>query len=381
MTEPSQPASKPRSRARELGIHVGILPTGKWNAITDVEGVLVGHVTKMEGDSVRTGVTAVLPHGENLFQHKVPAAVYKANAFGKLAGSTQIEELGTLETPIVVTNTLSVGTGVDALVRYTLSQEGNQDVRSVNAVVGETNDSYLNDIRGLHLTTNDFLMAIREAKTGPVAEGSVGAGTGTSAFGWKGGIGTSSRVLPEEFGGYHVGVLVQSNYGGILTINGAPVGRELGQFPLSSYTTGEKVDGSCMVIVATDAPLSDRNLERLAKRAVLGIGQTGSYITNGSGDYVIAFSTAYTLEHEAELLDQPVALVSNGSMSQLFLAAKEATEEALYNSLFMATTVTGVEGHTREAIDLDKVKQITEKYGLHELQNRLPGVRIPDKTE
>lgn len=371
--------NQPRARAREIGIHVGILPTGQWNAITDVKGVLVGQQTRIEGDSVRTGVTAVLPHGGNLFQNKVPAAVYLANAFGKMAGSTQIQELGTLETPIVLTNTLNVGTGVEALVRYTLAQPGNEEVRSVNAVVGETNDSYLNDIRGMHLTNEDFLSAIAEAKTGPVAEGTVGAGTGTSAFGWKGGIGTASRVLPAEYGGYTVGVLVQSNYGGILTINGAPVGRELGTFPLSSYTTGEKVDGSCMVIVATDAPLSDRNLERVAKRAALGIGQTGSYITNGSGDYVIAFSTAYTLPAKAELLEAPVSVVSNDSMSTLFLAAKEATEEALYNSILMATTVTGTEGHTREAIDLQKVKEITQRYGLNDLQTRLPGVKLAPK--
>lgn len=374
-------APQERARAREIGVQVGILPPGKWNAITDVAGVLVGHQTRIEGDSIRTGVTAVLPHGGNLYQNKVPAAVYFANAFGKIAGTTQIQELGTLETPIALTNTLNVGTGVEALVRYTLDQPGNETVRSVNAVVGETNDSYLNDIRGMHLTTEDFLLAIAAAKTGPVAEGTVGAGTGTSAFGWKGGIGTSSRVLPEEYGGYTVGVLVQSNYGGILTINGAPVGRELGSFPLSSYTTGEKVDGSCMVIVATDAPLSGRNLERVAKRAALGIGQTGSYMTNGSGDYVIAFSTAYTLPNDGELLEPEVRLVSNASMSTLFLATKEATEEALYNSMFMATTVTGTEGHTREAIDLQKVKEITERYGLHELQNRLPGVDLSRKPE
>ncbi len=371
-----QKATSERARAREIGVHVGILPPGEWNAITDVKGVTVGHQTRIEGETIRTGVTAVLPHGGNIYQDKVPAAVYLANAFGKMAGSTQIQELGTLETPIVLTNTLNVGTGVQAVVRYTLDQPGNETVRSVNAVVGETNDSYLNDIRGMHLTTQDFLAAIVAAKTGPVSEGTVGAGTGTSAFGLKGGIGTASRVLPQEYGGYTVGVLVQSNYGGILTINGAPVGRELGSFPLSSYTTGEKVDGSCMVIVATDAPLSARNLERMAKRAALGIGQTGSYITNGSGDYVIAFSTAYTLPNNSDLLEPEVQLVANGSMSTLFLAVKEATEEALYNSMFMATTVTGVEGRTREAIDLQKVKAITEHYKLNDLQRRLPGVKI-----
>jgi len=361
-------------RARDIGIQVGILPVGRFNAITDVPGVTVGHTTLSEGDAVRTGVTAILPHDGNLYQQKVPAAVYLGNAFGKLAGSTQVQELGALETPIVLTNTLSVSAGIEGVVRYTLTQPGNETVRSVNAVVGETNDGYLNDIRGLHVTTDHVLAAIAAAQAGPVAEGSVGAGTGTSCFGFKGGIGTSSRRLPGDRGGYTVGVLVQSNYGGVLTINGAPVGRELGTFPLSEYTAGAQDDGSCMIIVATDAPLSPRNLERLAKRAVLGLGRTGSCLDNGSGDYVIAFSTAYRLPNDAGRLDPPVALVSNRSMSTLFRAAVEATEEAVYNSMFMAAPVTGRDGHTRQTIPLDRVVEISDHYRLLNLQDRLPGV-------
>lgn len=368
--------SMERQRARELGIDVGILPTGEFNAITDVEGVTVGHKTLIEGDSIRTGVTVIKPHDGNIYQNKVPAAVYLANAYGKLAGSTQVQELGNIETPIALTNTLNVSTGMEALIQYTLDQPGNESVRSVNALVGETNDSYLNDIRGTHVTPAHVLEALSNCKTGPVAEGSVGAGTGTSAFGFKGGIGTSSRILPEEYGGFTVGVLVQSNYGGVLTINGAPVGRELGKFPLSEYTTGENVDGSCMIVVATDAPLSPRNLERLAKRAILGIGQTGSYVSNGSGDFVIAFSTAYTLPNNYEVYEPSVALVSNAKMSALFMATKEAAEEAIYNSMFMATTVTGRDGNTREAISLKDVKRICEKYQVLNLHDRLPPVKI-----
>ncbi|MDK2973211.1 MAG: D-aminopeptidase [Candidatus Sumerlaeota bacterium] len=362
-------------RARELGIDVGILPTGKWNAITDVDGVAVGHKTLWEGENVRTGVTVILPHAGNIYREKVPAAVYLGNAYGKLAGSTQVQELGTLETPIALTNTLSVAAGMEGLIRHTLQQDGNESVRSVNAVVGETNDAWLNDIRGMHVTPAHVLEALASAKAGPVEEGTVGAGTGTSCFGFKGGIGTSSRRLPAEFGGYTVGVLVQTNYGGVLTINGAPVGRELGSFPLSDYTTGPRVDGSCMVVVATDAPLSPRNLERVAKRAIIGLGRTGSYLSNGSGDFVIAFSTAYRLPHDGERLDPPVALVANDSMSTLFMATAEATEEAVYNSMFMATSVTGNDGHRREAIPLDRVAEICRRYGVLDLQDRLPGVR------
>lgn len=366
-----------RARAREIGIQVGILPTGEWNAITDVAGVMVGQVTLAEGDSVRTGVTVVLPHGGNLFQEKVPAAVYTANGFGKLAGSTQVDELGNLETPIALTNTLSVAAAIEGLVRHTLEQPGNEAVRSVNALVGETNDSFLNDIRGMHVTSDHVRAAINGAASGPVEEGAVGAGTGTSAFGFKGGIGTASRQLPADLGGYTVGVLVQSNYGGVLTINGVPVGRSLGTFPLSDYTSGPKVDGSCMIIVATDAPLCARNLERLAKRAALGLAQTGSSMQNGSGDYVIAFSTAYRIPGDGGLLDPPVAVVANRNMSPLFMAAVEATEEALYNSMFMATTTTGRDGNRREAIPLDKVVEITGRHGMLNVQERLPGIPAP----
>ncbi len=364
-----------RSRARQLGIQVGILPTGKWNALTDVAGVRVGHTTVWEGDSVRTGVTVILPHAGNLYQEQVPAAVYCGNAYGKLTGSTQIEELGTLETPIALTNTLSVPAAMEGLIRYTLTLPGNESVRSVNAVVGETNDGYLNDIRGQHVTPQHVLAAIESAASGPVAEGSVGAGTGTTCFGFKGGIGTSSRRIPADRGGYTVGVLVQSNFGGVLAINGVPVGRELGLFDLSHYTKEEQADGSCMIVVATDAPLSARNLRRLASRAVLGLARTGSYIANGSGDYAIAFSTAYRIPRTGGLLEPPVALVSNDAMSPLFMAVVEATEEAIYNSIFMATTVTGRDGNRREAIPLDQVVAICGRYGGLNLQDRLPGVR------
>jgi D-aminopeptidase len=334
----------------------------------------VGHKTRWEGDDIRTGVTVILPHDGNIYQDKVPAAIYLGNAYGKLAGSTQVEELGTLETPIALTNTLSVAAGMEGLIRHTLNQPGNESVRSVNAVVGETNDSYLNDIRGMHVTPDDVLAAIAEAKSGPVAEGAVGAGTGTTCYGFKGGIGTASRVIPKDRGGYTVGVVVQSNFGGILTINGAPVGRELGEYYMNQYTKKENGDGSCMIVVATDAPLSPRNLERLAKRAFLGLAQTGSYVTNGSGDYIIAFSTAYTIPNNSELLEPPVALVSNSKMSALFLAAKEATEEAIYNSMFMATSVTGRDGNHREALPIDKVLEICNKYNVLNMQDKLPGI-------
>lgn len=367
-------ADEVRKRARDLGVQVGILPPGEHNAITDVAGVRVGQVTLVEGDDVRTGVTTILPHDGNVFQEKVPAAVYLGNAFGKMAGSTQVQELGTIESPVVLTNTLSVPAGIEGVVRHVLAQPGNGNVRSVNALVGETNDGFLNDIRGMHVTSDHVLQAIAEARSGPVEEGSVGAGTGTSMFGFKGGIGTASRVLPKDRGGYTVGVLVQSNYGGVLTINGAPVGRELGRFALSEYTEPAHEDGSCMIVVATDAPLSPRNLERLAKRAIIGIGQTGSTMDNGSGDFVIAFSTAYRIPHRSGLLEPPVELVANSAMSTLFRATVEATEEALYNSMFMATTITGRDGNAREALPLDKVAEICERYGVLNLQERLPGI-------
>jgi len=280
-----------RPRARDLGIVVGIYPTGARNAITDVEGVRVGHTTIVEGDRIRTGVTAILPHGGNLFQDKVAGAVFVGNAFGKLAGSTQVNELGTIETPIVLTNTLSVGTAMDAVVRYTLAQPGNEQVRSVNAIVGETNDGTLNDIRGRHVTPANAVAAIEAAREGPVQEGAVGAGAGTIAFDWKGGIGTSSRRLPKSLGGWTVGALVQTNFGGVLEVAGVPVGQALGRYYLKDELAKANADGSVIIVLATDAPLSDRNLERLARRAFLGIARTGSPMTNGSGDYAIAFST------------------------------------------------------------------------------------------
>ena len=277
-----------RPRARDLGLAPGVFPPGPLNAITDVAGVRVGQVTLIEGDSVRTGVTAILPHGENLFQSKTPGGVFVGNAFGKLAGSTQVEELGSIETPIILTNTLNVGTAMEAVIAYTLAQPGNESVVSVNALVGETNDGALNDIRGMHVRREDVLAAIRGAKQGPVAEGSVGAGTGTVCYGWKGGIGTSSRVVPRKYGGYTVGVLAQTNFGGVLTMGGAPVGKELGRYAYSPASG----DGSCMLVVATDAPLTPKDCRRLAARAVFGLARTGSSYSNGSGDFAIAFSTA-----------------------------------------------------------------------------------------
>jgi D-aminopeptidase len=326
----------------ELPLKIGVIPRGELNAITDVKGVKVGHTTLIKGDSIRTGVTAVLPHGGNIFQQKVPAAVFVGNGFGKLAGSTQINELGNIETPIILTNTLNVPTAMDAVIKYTLKLPGNENVRSVNAVVGETNDGYLNDIRGQHVKIQNVLSAIKKAKTGKVAEGNIGAGTGTIAFGYKGGIGTSSRKLPKSLGGYTVGVLVQSNFGGVLQIDGVPVGQKLGNYSFSNDLLNN-VDGSCMMVVATDAPLNNRNLERLAKRAFLGLAKTGGIASNGSGDYVIAFSTAEGMrvpyKIETETLQQEV--VPNDLMSPLFMAAIEATEEAILNSLFMAETTTG----------------------------------------
>lgn len=350
-------------RARDLGIETGVLPTGKWNSITDVEGVKVGHITLTEGASVRTGVTAILPHNENIFQQKVPAAVYVGNGFGKLAGSTQVTELGNLETPVILTNTLSVATAINAVIGHTLDQKGNEDVQSVNAVVGETNDGWLNDIRGRHVKEEHILFALNDAKTGPVAEGSVGAGTGTVCFGFKGGIGTSSRKLPESLGGYTVGVLVQSNFGGVLQIDGVPVGEELRKFSFSDKLLNN-VDGSCMIVVATDAPLDSRNLQRLAKRAFMGLAKTGGIASNGSGDYVIAFSTDKDIRipHDPDGPVMPNKVLHNNFTSQLFMAAIEATEEAIINSLFTATTTKGLSGHTAEALPLDKVLPILKKY-------------------
>jgi D-aminopeptidase len=353
-----------QKRARELGIAPGVLQPGPLNAITDVAGVAVGHVTLSEGQNVRTGVTAILPHPGNIFQQKVPAAVFVGNAFGKLAGSTQVEELGNLETPIVLTNTLNVAEGIAGIVAYTLAQPGNERVRSVNAVVGETNDGTLNDIRGRHVTKEHVIEAIRSAKGGPVAEGAVGAGTGTVCFGFKGGIGTSSRQVAAAEGGYVVGVLVQTNFGGVLEINGAPVAQELAKS--RGGNPDSPPDGSCMVVVATNAPLDARNLKRLAARAMLGLAKTGSYSSNGSGDFVVAFSTApeVRVPADARALTLSASVLTNDAVSPLFQAVKEATEEAVYNSLFMARTTTGEGGRTIEALPVDKVLEICRKYNV-----------------
>jgi len=346
-----------RPRARDLGLQPGVLPPGANNAITDVAGVLVGHRTLVRGEAVRTGVTAILPHGGNLFQKKVPAAVWVGNGFGKAAGLLQVRELGNLETPIVLTNTLAVGTTVEAVVGWTLEQPGNEQVRSVNAVVGETNDGYLNDIRGRYVTAADVRAALATAAGGPVEEGSVGAGTGTMAFGWKGGIGTSSRVLPKRLGGWTVGALVQTNFDGVLTLDGVPVGKTLGRYPFQE-TIEERADGSCMIVLATDAPLSSRNLERMAARAVLGLARTGSFLSNGSGDFVITFSTRNPVPFEPKQLTRTVEEVHNDAMSPLFLATVEAVEEAVYNSLLRATDVTGSEGHKGEAIPIESLRKL-----------------------
>ncbi len=351
-----------RPRIRGLGVTPGIFSPGKWNAITDVEGVRVGHRTLIRGESVRTGVTAILPHGGNLFQEKVPAAVYVGNGFGKAAGFLQIQELGNLETPVVLTNTLAVGTAIEAVVTWTLEQPGNEAVRSVNAVVGETNDGDLNDIRGRHVTAADVRAAITAAISptggGQVEEGSVGAGTGTLALGWKGGIGTSSRVLPSALGGYTVGALVQSNFGGVLQINGVRVGEALGRYSFRDQLEKDRGDGSCMIVIATDAPLSSRNLERLARRAVLGLARTGSFMSNGSGDFVIAFSTRNRIPFEPRERTLTVEELHNDAMSPLFLAVVEAVEEAVYNSLLRATDVTGHGGNRGEAIPVDRLREL-----------------------
>ena len=348
-------------RLRDHGIEIGVMNPGPHNAITDVQGVRVGHVTVQHGRDINTGVTAVLPHAGNLFQNKVPAAIYVGNGFGKLAGSTQVEELGHLETPIILTNTLSVPTAADALISYTLADPENTDVRSVNPIVGETNDGYLNDIRGRHITAAHVLEAIAIADTGFVSEGNVGAGTGTICFGYKGGIGSASRKLPADLGGYSVGVLVQSNFGGVLEIAGVPVGKEFGRYPFKEAI--EKSDGSIMIIIATDAPLSVRNLKRLARRAMLGIGKTGGISSNGSGDYVLSFSTAYTVPYQSESALLSHAELRNSAMSPLFLATIEATEEAILNSLFAAETLTGVGGRTIERLPVEHVLKLMRKYG------------------
>ncbi len=356
-------AQSPRGRLRDFGIEIGVLPPGPLNAITDVDGVQVGHTTLIEGDSIRTGVTAILPHPGNIFQEKVPAAIYVGNGFGKLAGFTQVEELGTIETPIVLTNTLSVPVAVKALIDYTLALPGNESVRSVNAVVGETNDGRLNDIRGQHVQPQHVLQAIVQAKNGPVAEGNVGAGTGTVCFGWKGGIGTASRQLSPALGGYTVGVLVQTNFGGVLQIDGVPIGKALNHYAMREHL--KQADGSCMIVVATDAPLDARNLKRLAKRAMMGLARTGGIAANGSGDYVIAFSTAPHLRipYHSEQPYYTAKILRNDRMSPLFLATIEATEEAILNSLFAAQPMSGYKKRTIEALPIDKVLQLWRSHG------------------
>jgi D-aminopeptidase len=357
-----------RPRASDLGLKVGILPAGPLDAITDVAGVEVGQTTIIHGDNVRTGVTAILPHAGNLFRERVPGAVFVGNGFGKLTGSTQIEEMGDIETPIVLTSTTSVPRVADAVISYMLALPGNKDVLSINPVVGETNDGYLSDIRGRHIAPDDVFAAIRSARGGVVDEGAVGAGTGTVAFGWKGGIGTASRQLPASTGGYTVGVLVQTNFGGVLTIAGVPVGQALGQYYLrdelkQAGNGSDKPDGSCMMVIATDAPLDARNLKRLAARAMLGLARTGSSASNGSGDYAIAFSTAQEVRiHTTDKRPtRKLEVLTNDAMSPLFLAVIEATEEAIYNSMFKATTTTA-NGHTVEALPIEKTVQLLKTH-------------------
>ncbi len=366
-------AQEKRGRARDFGIFTGILKTGYHNAITDVKGVTVGHATLIKGESVRTGVTAIIPHGGNVFQDKVPAAVYIGNGFGKSMGLSQISELGSLETPILLTNTLNTPLVANALLDYVLAQPGNENVRSVNAMVGETNDGGLNDIRGRHVKTEDVFAALKNAKSGTIEEGCVGAGTGTEALGFKGGIGTASRILPISKGGYTVGVLVQSNFGGVLQINGAPVGRELNNFYMMDKSKPYKADGSCMIVIATDAPLSDRNLERLAKRSYIAFGNVGAFSSNGSGDYAIAFSTyeknriPYNSKDSVRHIDD----LNNDDLSPLFMAVWEATEEALLNSLFMAIDTKGKNGREVKALPIQKTLEVLKKYNALN-QNMLP---------
>lgn len=367
MSPPNE--STERCRFRDLGLACGILPTGPLSAITDVAGVLVGHVTLIEGDDIRTGATAILPHAGNLYQEKVPAGLAVGNGYGKLMGSTQIAELGEIETPIVLTNTLAVPRAADAILDWTLKQPGNEAVGSVNMVVGETNDSYLNNIRRRVLTPALIAQAIEHAQSSPLAEGCVGAGTGTVAFGWKGGIGTSSRRLPPVLGEYTVGVLVQSNYGGVLQMAGLPVGQTLGQYYLRDRVeplAPSSADGSVMIIVATDAPLADRNLTRLAGRALAGLARTGASMSNGSGDYVLAFSTAPAVRRVRQASNQlhTIQELANEDVSPLFQAVIEATEEAIYNSLCMATTMTGYRDHTVNALPIDVVRVLQRQNAV-----------------
>ncbi len=373
-------------RIRDLGIAPGVLPAGELNAITDVADVRVGHRTRIEGDSVRTGVTAILPHGGNLFAEKVPAAVYTANGFGKAAGFEQVRELGNIEAPILLTNTLSVGTVLSAGARWVLDQPGNEEVRSVNVVVGETNDGYLNDIRGQHVNRADVFAAIETASGGTVAEGNVGAGTGTCAFGFKGGIGTASRALPESLGGWTVGVLVQANFGGVLMVDGLKIGQALGRHDFHEQIAGQpgverdSEDGSIMIVIATDAPLGSRNLGRLAKRAPLGIARTGGYMSNGSGDFVIAFSAATRIRYMDPEPVREHARLDNDRMSALMLAVVEATEESIYNALVAAETMIGVDGRKVEALPLVKLREMAVRRLQSNAQQGSPGLETgPDQ--
>jgi D-aminopeptidase len=372
LAQQSAPATTARARARDIGVAPGVFRTGPNNAITDVAGVRVGHATVIDGDSVHTGVTAILPHAGNLFFDRVPAAMYIGNGFGKLLGVSQVGELGELESPILLTCTLCVWRAADALVQWMLEQPGMQDVQSINPVVGETNDGQLNAIRSRPILPQHVRQALTAAAPGPVAEGSVGAGAGTVAFGWKGGIGTSSRLLPKSLGAYTVGVLVQSNFGGVLQVMGAPVGRELGRFAYKGDVDRDRGDGSIMMVVATDAPLSDRNLRRVAARAIMGLARTGSSASNGSGDYVIAFSTAQSVRRHMEppatgntpaAAERTTSDLANEQASALFQAVVEATEEAIYNSMFMATAVTS-RGRTVTALPLDSLRTILAKYNV-----------------
>ena len=351
-----------QGRARDYGIEIGVFNTGEFNAITDVVGVKVGHVTLISGENVRTGVTAILPHPGNLFRQKVPAAIYIGNGFGKLTGYSQVEELGNIETPIILTNTLSVPTASNALISYTLQHPGNERVWSVNPVVGETNDGWLSDIRGRHIREEHVIKAIQIAAGGSIAEGNVGAGTGTRCFGYKGGIGTSSRKIPESLGGYTVGVLVQTNFGGVLQINGIPVGKELNNYPFKDHIDTD-ADGSCMMVVITDAPLDARNLKRMAKRGIMGLAKTGGIASNGSGDYVIACSTAKgnLIQYADTSRFCGSHVLRNDAMTPLFMATIEAVEEAIINSLFAAKTMTGRDGHEAKAIPVERILELMNK--------------------
>ncbi len=357
----SSGVSAQQKRARDYGIEIGILKPGKNNAITDVEGVTVGHTTIIEGDHIRTGVTAIIPHKNNVYQNKVPSAIYIGNGYGKLAGYSQVKELGTIETPIILTNTLSVAAATDALISYTLDHPDNKEVKSVNAIVGETNDGWLNDIRGRHIRQDHVLEALQNASPGAVTEGNVGAGTGTVCFEYKGGIGTASRIVPKSAGGYTLGVLVQTNFGGVLEINGVPIDKELKRYPKYSQYSA---DGSCMMVIITDAPVDSRNLERIAKRAMLGLAKTGGIASNGSGDFVIAMSTAKEnlIPNTSNSLFNELQVLRNEEVTPLFQATIEATEEAIINSLFAAETMTGHQGHKVSSMPIPTILEVMRKF-------------------